>query len=203
MALPLALASALVLLTLLFVRGESGLYGEDGPVEVATIVAYLCAALLYAWLVPGLAFGREWQIPVTLILAILREMDLDKSLLSGGILKSRFYTGDYPLWEKAIGLAIVIFALWTGVRLVRRGLPAMVRGVRDGQVWPWLVALSVALVVIAKGVFDGLGRKLLPFGVEVPQDVVDSFARAEEWMELGTAIFAMVAIPLWYVSRRR
>ncbi|TFL19143.1 hypothetical protein [Jannaschia formosa] len=191
-----------ILAILLFLRGSSGLYGEDGPVEIASVVAYLGAAVAYAAAAPGLAAGRYWQIPATLLLAAAREMDLDKSLLSGGILKSRFYTGDFPLWEKLVGLVIVVFALWAGLRLIRHGAGPVWRALRSGRGWPWLVVGALVGVVVAKG-FDGIGRKLRPLGIEVSQALNDQLGDVEEWLELGAAAAILLAVALWARSRAR
>ncbi|PWJ22513.1 hypothetical protein [Jannaschia seohaensis] len=192
---------AIILAILLFVRGSDGLYGEDGPVEIASVVAYLGAALAFVAAAPDL-LGRLWQVPVTLLFAAGRELDLDKSLLSGGILKSRFYTGAFPLWEKLVGLAIVFFALWTGLRLIRHGAGPTWRAMRTGRLWPWLTVGALIALVIAKG-FDGIGRKLRPLGIEVSQALNDRLAHVEEWLELGGAVAILLAVAVWAGRRAR
>jgi hypothetical protein len=178
---------------------SDGLYGEDGPVEMASLVAYLGAALAFALAAPGMLSGF-WQVPMTLLFAAGRELDLDKSLLSGGILKSRFYTGDFPVWEKAVGLAIVAFALWTAWRLFRHGIGPALCAARSGLAWPFLVAGAMVSVIVAKG-FDGIGRKLRPLGIDVSAELNDALGDVEEWLELGATLAVLTAVLLW--ARRR
>jgi hypothetical protein len=199
-ATPIAAATVLAILLLLaFHRGASGLYGEDGPVEIGSALALLAAAAAFATAAKD-ALRRFWQVPAALVFAAAREFDLDKSLLSGGILKSRFYLGDHPAWEKAIGLALVSLALWTAIRLFRYGLPAALRAARAGAAWPLLAVGALVAVVLAKG-FDGIGRKLSPLGIDVPQALDGRLSRAEEWLELGAALAVLVAVMLY--ARRR
>jgi hypothetical protein len=190
-----ALTGLAVVALLLFQRGENGLYGEDGPIEIASIVAYGGAAIAFLAAAPG-RLRQLWQVPATLVFAIGRELDLDKSLLSGGILKSRFYTGDYPLWEKGVGLAIVAVALWTGGRLLRHGTGPVIRGLREGRAWPWLTIGALVSVVLAKGM-DGIGRKLAPWGIEVSEALNAALGDLEEWLELGASAAILLAVVVW------
>jgi hypothetical protein len=197
------LSLAGILAVFLLIRGAGGLYGEDGPVEIASVLAYAGAAAAVLLSAPAHGAGPFWQVPAVLLLAAGRELDLDKSLLSGGILKSRFYLGDFPLWEKALGLAAVAFALWAIVRLVRRGWPVLRRDVRLGAAWPWLAAGGTAGVLGAKALLDGLDRRLAPLGIEVPEALGGLLSHAEEWIELGGAVAILLSVALWAYHRAR
>jgi hypothetical protein len=197
---PIVLVTFLVVVLLLvFHRGSAGMQGEDGPLEIGSAVALLGAALAFATSASD-ALRGFWQVPATMLFATAREFDLDKSLLSGGILKSRFYTGDYPFWEKAVGLSLVLLALWTATRLIRHGAGPAWRAARAGAVWPWLAVGAIVATAIAKG-FDGIGRKLRPWGIDVPEALNDRLGRLEEWMELGATLAVLLAV-LLYAKRR-
>ena len=197
--LPLRLAAALTFAALVacfvLLSGGPTLHGEDGPIEVASVIAYLGAAACFVLGAPD-GLRDLWQIPATLLLAAGRELDLDKSLLSEGMLMSRFYFGDAPLWEKAVGLAVVAFALWTGWRLVRHGTGPALRAIRDGAAWAVLAAGAVLALVVAK-TFDGFARKLRPLGVEVSDALNRTLSLVEEWLELGASVALLLAVLSW------
>ena len=166
----------------------AGLVDEGGPIEAATVGALAAAAVLALR-------ARLWAAAVVLALLAARELDLDKTTLSGGILKSRFYLGDAPLPEKAVGLAVVLLALGALAALAR-GLPAWWRALRAGRGWAWCLPAAAAAVVVAKSI-DGLGRKLAPLGVELSAAAGAWVVRAEEALELGFALLLVAALVLW------
>ena len=150
------------------------------------------AALLYA---RRMRPGRNWHVPVGLILLAVRELDFDKRFTSEGVLQLRLYSGDNPLWEKAIGAAIVILALVVLFLLARFQFVPWLRGLAKGMAWAWLFALSGFLIVVAKSL-DGIGRKLAPLGIEVPQNISDASSRVEEVFELFFAFCIIASLML-------
>jgi hypothetical protein len=48
---------------------------------------------------------------------------------------------------------------------------------------------------------DGIGRKLAPFGIDVPRDVERVAVLAEEVMELGIPLFFLIAVFAWFPWR--
>ena len=150
-----------------------------------------------AWL------AAHWEVPVALLLALARELDFDKAFTGEGILQARLYTGPSPLAEKAIGLAIVALILVAAWRLARRGLPAVLRAMGRRAVWAWLAVLSIAAIGGAKVLLDGAGRKLLPLGIEISEELNAFLGTAEEWVELAGGIGLLLAVPLWAHGARR
>ena len=175
-------------------------FKEGGAIELATAAAlFALSAGMMLLVVQGRPDTRFWHLPVLLFLMGGREMDWDKSLLSNGMLKSRFYLGDAPIWEKAIGLAVVMLLLYCTIRTIRLGAGPALRALRRGAAWPLAFAAGVALVMGAKAI-DGIDRKLSPWGIAIPDDLVSLAGKVEEVMELAFVLSIILALGLW--SRR-
>ncbi len=173
--------------------GRAPLFEEGGPVEMASAVGLLALAIV-ALSVRGRAWG--WAVPVMLLLLAAREFDLDKSLLSDGMLKLRFYTGNAPPVEKAMGAVVIGLILATFANLLRRGLRPWLSALRAAA--PWAVWLGVGLlaVVVAKSL-DGIGRKLAPLGLELTEQSGRAFGALEETLELLFVLALVAAMQTW------
>lgn len=181
------------------------IFKEGHSIEVMTYLLLLVAAL--SWFVFGVARAMrgQWHIPVILTLMAMREMDFDKRFTSEGVLQLRLYSGGAPLWEKAIGAAVVLLILICGLRLLFLNLPLWWRGLRQGSVPSWLVGIAAVALVVSKSL-DGLGRKLAPLGIELEQWQGTIATRLEEMLELGMAVMLVQAVahfaqPLWATAR--
>ncbi|MBM2574741.1 hypothetical protein JQC91_00355 [Jannaschia sp. Os4] len=163
-------------------------WSESGPVELGTaaLLAILTAVLLWR----AVRAPRLWHLPMLGALLTMREFDLDKAV-EPGLLKARTYSGDAPLAVKLLGLFVIVLALVCLWR-VARDLPAAWRALRAGAAWPWLVGTAIVAVVVAKS-FDGIGRKLAPFGIDVPPETVLALSRVEEVLELLFALLLLIA----------
>jgi hypothetical protein len=197
----IALTLAVVALLLLFLRGESGLMGEDGPIEISSALLYLAAAVTLLLSLPAPWVGRMWQVPMAFLLATARELDFDKAFLAEGILQLRLYTGAAPLSHKLIGGAVLLLIFWTGTRLLRRGVPPLLHDLRAGASWPVLTLAGLAAILGAKLGLDGLGRKLAGFGVELSGDMVTTAPQMEEWIELIGGVLLILAVLAWVRAR--
>ena len=185
---PLFLVAAAIAGALLawatFVPG-AGLQAEGGPFEAASAGLLAGAAVLAA------ARRMPWAA-ILLALFALRELDYDKRAVSEGILKLRQYTGDAPLWEKALGLAVVALTILTLVQLARRwGLWRA--ALSAGRTWAVLLPVAAALVLVAKSI-DGLGRKLAGLGLGAPDWVLANAPLLEETLELGFAACLLAVV---------
>lgn len=168
---------------------------EDGPVEKASAVLWGGCALIALYFLPLHQLRSTWQIPAGFALLGARELDFDKRFLSEGILQARLYTGDAPLWEKAIGLAVVAVILLTAIRLLRHGGPQVLAALKAGAAWAWSAVGALALLVVSKSI-DGIDRKLDDFGIELSAGVVERAMVAEELMELTGATLVVWAVCL-------
>lgn len=174
----------------------SEIFKEGHSIEALSVVI-LVAAAFWSFGNRGIT-GREWHIPVILILMALRELDIDKRLTSEGVLQLRLYTGTAPLWEKAAGFAVVVLILVCLIRLAWLNLPQWWRGLQQGAGSAWLATGAALLIVIAKSM-DGLDRKLAPLGMTLTTEMVTMAGRLEEMLEL--AAYIMLAQAAVYVAR--
>lgn len=174
----------------------SEIFREGHSIEALSVVILVVAAF-WSFGNRGIT-GREWHIPVILILMALRELDIDKRLTSEGVLQLRLYTGTAPLWEKAAGFAVVVLILVCLIRLAWLNLPQWLRGLQQGAGSAWLATGAALLIVIAKSM-DGLDRKLAPLGMTLTTEMVTMAGRLEEMLEL--AAYIMLAQAAVYVAR--
>ncbi|MEX0350439.1 MAG: hypothetical protein AB3N15_13535 [Paracoccaceae bacterium] len=202
--LPFWIACLIVAAFLIFGAGLSPdpktLTSEGGSVETASALLWGYAALSLIWFAPGIALGRGWHFVMLFLLFAARELDMDKAYLSEGILKARLYTGDAPLGEKLIGLMVIVLILCVVIRMLRENLGDWWRALRQGAAWAWAAGGSLLLAVMSKTI-DGAGRKLAPLGIELDQTFDKGLGIAEEWMELGFVLLAILAVCLWARSR--
>jgi hypothetical protein len=94
---------------------------------------------------------------------------------------------------KLIAGAAAVFAAFVILRNVRFGLRNGWQALRAGQLWPWFAVLAGALVVATKSV-DGLGRKMLDFGIVISEDLDATAALAEEVGEAFIPVCAILAM---------
>lgn len=161
---------------------------ESGVVEVGSALGYaICLVIIF--LKGKTPFLKTYPYIAILIAAcLLRELDFDKRFTSMGLLQSRLYLSfDTPLHEKLIGLLVITTILSSVFIALRRHTKNLIVGFFKGEVVAVGFALIAALLVISK-TFDGFGRKLASFGVEISPVVNTNLSVVEEVMELGVPI---------------
>ena len=166
---------------------------EAGATETISALGYLLVLPL-VWLRRG-ELSRPGALAVVLLAMCGRELDLDKRFTEPGLLQARLYTGDSPLWLKAVGLLVVgavLVALW---RLAVPGLARWTRDVARGAGWAWALLGAGALVVVSKSL-DGLQRKLAPLGIDVSDAANRLASRSEELLEVLIPAALALAIAL-------
>ena len=166
---------------------------EGGGLETASAVLYLVAAGVFFRHVPAQLWGALFHIPALMLLFAAREADFDKAFTQSGILSLRFYSGDSSLMAKMIGGAFAVFAVYVICRVLWQGLPAALRALKAKEVWPWFAVLAAVLVAGTKSI-DGLGRKLLDFGIVISKDLDQTAALVEEVGEAFIPVCAILAI---------
>ncbi len=176
------------------------IFKEGHTIEVMSAVLLASAAVFWWGFGADDMEGRQWHIPVILLLMAMREMDFDKRFTSEGVMQLRLYSGDSPLWEKVIGLAVIALILVCGWRLMTITLPRFWAGLRAGLPASWLAGLAVVLVVVAK-TLDGLDRKLAGFGITISPELGTLTGRLEELLEL--VAYMMLVQALAYFLRCR
>lgn len=189
-------AAALIAIDALTKGAGERLVREGGGVELATALLYGYAAVVWLWLHPGDEWRRFWQIPFIVMLLMGREFDLDKKLLSVGILKSHLYlTNEAAVPERIAGVVFVLFAAVTVIRLLRVNGAGFLAALRRAAPWAMSVVAAVALGVASKAI-DGLGRKLAPFGITLDPWAASAAVLMEEWLELGIPLMILLAVAL-------
>lgn len=169
------------------------IFQEGSAIETMSALAFLAAAGLLFWQRHDPVVRKHWHLIVILALMGLRELDLDKALISMGIFKLRLYTGAAPWFEKLAGAAVIALILWCGWRLMRYTLPPFWRGLRAFHPASWLSLSAGATIILAKGL-DGIGRKLAEFGILADPLFLRAAARAEEILEVVAGIALIMAV---------
>lgn len=145
----------------------------------------------------GLRLTRKrWYFAVLLALFAGRELDLDKSAFTEGVLKSRQYIGDtVSAGERFVSTLILLGIIATLVFLLRRETLLFLRGLRTRNASAYAVLVGLLFIVVYKAI-DGLARKLAPFGIDVSQNLERTAGLVEEIGELGIPIMFGLAIVL-------
>lgn len=169
------------------------IFKEGHAIELVSGLYLLAAAALLVVTQPAHSLGRQWHLPVILVLMALREFDLDKRLTSEGILQLRLYTEPSPWGEKLAGAMIVALILVCGWRLLRHTMPDFLRGLRAGSPAS-LLCLAAGVMLVLSKTLDGLGRKLAALGYRITEDANQFASRTEELLELGVAMMLVMAI---------
>lgn len=201
LALMLATILAFLCVDLVTEDTTAVIFKEGHAFEVVSALLLAVAAGVWWYMEADDMQGRQWHLPVILVLMTLRELDFDKRFTSMGLLKLRLYTGTAPLWEKVIGLAVIALILICCWRLLTISFPRWWAGLRAGRASSWLSGLAVLTLVVAKSL-DGLDRKLAGFGIVLPADLGRISGRIEEVLELGTAILLVQAL-IYFLRDRR
>lgn len=166
---------------------------EGGGVETASALVYV-AGLIALLIRPRLAV---WPFAVMTAFFAAREFDLDKSLFTRGLLKSRQYSADdVPGMEKLISALLLCAILAAGIWLLIRYTRPFLRGLRSGSATAF-VALAAIVLAVSTKTLDGIARKLEPFGIPVSDSAANTFYVYEEVGELGMALCVCILCLLW------
>jgi hypothetical protein len=192
----LAMGFAVLLVGLDVVLRPEGarLTREGGGIETASALLYVYAVAVWLRRHSTADWRAFWHIPVILLFAAAREFDLDKTLTSVGILKSNLYLTDQaPVWERLVGLAVLLLLMVAAVQLVRVHGRGFLRGLRAGDSGALAVAAAIGVAGFAKSI-DGLARKLRPFDITVDDEFNAVVVMAEEVLELTIPLLLLYAI---------
>jgi hypothetical protein len=178
---------------------QDTLLAENGLFETLSVIGYvICITMMFA-LWPTDVLMKRWYFPVFMALFAARELDLDKTPFTEGLLKARQFSSDaVSLLEKGISGLILLSIIAAGLILLRRETRGFVRGLIAGAT-PHLAVLIGLLFIIAYKVMDGIARKLEPFGITLGEDTINLAKVIEEVGELGIPV--MFAISIFITSR--
>lgn len=162
------------------------LISEGRPIESLSTVMYFVAALLLL-----ARLRSHWPFVGVLVFFGLREMDMDKRPFTEGLFKSRQYVGDtVSLAEKLLSAVILILLITIVVIAMRRAISVLRARGTDGVS---LCVLTALFLGVTAKMMDGLGRKLAPYGIDVPSHVEDIATLYEEVAEMGMALCLLLA----------
>lgn len=165
---------------------------EGGGIETMSMLGYLTAIAVCFWAVPRAPF---WPVPTLLFAMALREFDGDKRFTSEGVLSTKIIFYDTPIWEKVLALGVWALLVVALVTLVRHRLGPLIEGLRRHR--PWALAFFTGLLIAAfSKTIDGLGRKLLSFGIEISSAANSNAGTLEELLELFIPVLFIIAILL-------
>ncbi|RYH04076.1 hypothetical protein EU805_01505 [Salipiger sp. IMCC34102] len=184
-------ALAMVMLDWAMLPTNRSLTREGGAIEVMSMLGYVYAAVVYL----RLAQPVFWPVPALLLFMAGREADADKRFTSEGILSTKILLRDTPLWEKLLAVGVWVLIVASLILLIRHRGPALLRALRHGAPWALAFAAGLFLAAFSKAI-DGLGRKLLTFGIEVAQGVEHNAGLLEELLELLIPLLFLIAIGL-------
>lgn len=179
-----------ILVDALFFAQRASLKREGGGLETASAVLYICAVAVFFKSVPRGFYAPLWQVPALMTFFALRELDFDKRFTPSGVLSSNLYLDDNALGTKLIAGCVLLLFLLVVYRMLHKGVPSLLRGLRARASWAFFVLSAFLLTFVAKSV-DGLGRKLGGIGIEIPERV-DAIASLFE--EVGEAFIPVLAI---------
>lgn len=175
---------------------------EGGLIETLSALGYF---LIAGYLVHkgGLSFLKTRVYFFLLVILFgMRELDMDKQFTTMGIFKSRMYLNpEMPLWDKALGAAVISLLLWVLYKLVRVHGLAFVRGIRDGSAESIGAGIAVSLIAISK-TLDGMPRKLESIGFASGQMLTYQFGVLEEILEFGIPVFILLAFDIHFRKAR-
>ena len=163
---------------------------EGGPVELCSAGFFLLALMALCARSP---VARAWPGMVLLLAMFLRELDADKRFTHEGLLSSKVFVYDTPVWQKLLAASVLAILLVSVGALIRRGAAPLFQALVARRTWALYFATAVLLAVLSKSI-DGLGRKLAPFGLRVPDAVNLRAGQIEEVMELGIPVLLLMAI---------
>jgi len=189
----LALIAVFIAVDLAFFANGASFKREGGGLETVSAVLYGVAAVVFFTSAPARDWVRLFHVPALMVLFAMRELDMDKAFTPSGVLSLRLYSGDAPLMTKLIAGLVAAFAVFVILRNVWFGMRGGWQALRAGRLWPWFAVLAGALVVATKSV-DGLGRKMLDFGIVISEDLDATAALAEEVGEVFVPVCAILAM---------
>ena len=189
--LGLSVLLALLLWLALPAQTVLALMAEEGPVESATVLAYLLA-IVAIWLLRASTWPTRLASSMVLLMFAAREMDLHKSLFGISMLKSRFYLSA-PLLPRLAALAILLpLALALGYLVWKHARPLW-RGLRQRQALAITMACFMTALFASKAIDRSLNVIFEVFNYASPLWLQALQLAFEETLELLLPVLAVVA----------
>lgn len=189
--LGLSVLLALLLWLALPAQTVLALMAEEGPVESATVLAYVLA-IVAIWLLRASTWPTRLASSMVLLMFAAREMDLHKSLFGISMLKSRFYLSA-PLLPRLAALAILLPLALALVYLVWKHARPLWRGLRQRQALAITMACFMTALFASKAIDRSLNIVFEMFNYASPLWLQALQLAFEETLELLLPVLAIVA----------
>lgn len=189
--LGLSVLLALLLWLALPAQTVLALMAEEGPVESATVLAYVLA-IVAIWLLRASTWPTRLASSMVLLMFAAREMDLHKSLFGMSMLKSRFYLSA-PLLPRLAALAILLPLALALVYLVWKHARPLWRGLRQRQALAITMACFMTALFASKAIDRSLNIVFEMFNYASPLWLQALQLAFEETLELLLPVLAIVA----------
>jgi hypothetical protein len=168
---------------------------EDGPIEMATAVLYLIAAVMF-W---KRSEGARWSIyhsgAILLLAGGLRELDLHNRITSAYVFNTRYFVSEVvPAWELLIVMVTLAGLCFVFLDLVQRGWRDFIGGLRRGERHALAIAGGISLMTFTVGLDRLQGFVRNTYGPPLA-DVVFGMWFIEETLELIIPLLFFGALP--------
>lgn len=196
-------AMVLTVLATRFLGSEAAHFwlAEGGIIETLSPVGYgICILLMIV--LGGKNFALRYANLIVLLLFLCaRELDFDKRFTTDGIFKTSFYvSSEVPLMEKLAAVAVILVLGWAVLKFAFEHLDHVTAALLRFHPAALSGALALACMVASK-TFDGIARKLIPWGVEVSEYLSLLLTDVEEVLELGIPVFFIIAAIAYFGTR--
>ena len=189
--LGLSVLLALLLWLALPAQTVLALMAEEGPVESATVLAYVLA-IVAIWLLRASTWPTRLASSMVLLMFAAREMDLHKSLFGISMLKSRFYLSA-PLLPRLAALAILLPLAFALVYLVWKHARPLWQALRQRQALAITMACFMTALFASKAIDRSLNIVFEMFNYASPLWLQALQLAFEETLELLLPVLAVVA----------
>lgn len=164
---------------------------EQGPIEISSVSILLLAGVMM-FLHPFAATRVKQALGWLLSLMGLRELDMDQVLTSDSVFKIKFYASAAPVYEKVIGVLMIIGTCWILWQCIKM-LPALFKNIWKGDHLSWLVGFSIGYVIIGR-FLDTMSR-IAPWVADHWLTDIEANIRLEEGFEhLGYTMMLFTVI---------
>jgi uncharacterized membrane protein YbhN (UPF0104 family) len=133
---------------------------------------------------------------------MLREMDFDTKFTTTGIFKLRFFTSaTVPLFEKIIGVILVILLLYILFTLIHRHFKDFLLNLKKRNTIGMGVLMTCGLLALSQSL-DGLDRKLKGLGIAISHQTSLNATAMEEIAELGIPIMMFLTLNAYFRKKK-
>ena len=175
---------------------------EGGLIESATALGYFCCIAIIVYRGRFEYIRRYYYIFLLIIFFMLREMDFDTKFTTTGIFKLRFFTSaTVPLFEKIIGVILVILLLYILFTLIHRHFKDFLLNLKKRNTIGMGVLSTCGLLALSQSL-DGLDRKLKGLGIAISHQTSLHANAMEEIAELGIPIMMFLTLSAYFRKKK-